>query len=93
MGSADFDFRLRAEVGEEFLRGLRKNLTPEESYELAKATGLEMVRKWNDLGCKSRVAVVSQHELHRANESALATAEFWLRKFLSLYLCKNTETG
>lgn len=75
VGGADFDYLLKAIVGEEYLRALRRGHTPAEALELAKVAGTEAVHKWNTTESKSRVSINHRSELQRWNKAGEAAAE------------------
>lgn len=84
VGSADFDHQLKAGVGEEYLRTLRKGGTPDEALAAASKFGGEMVKKWNTSGSKGRVTISSRAELQRWEGSGQAEAENVHRRFINM---------
>lgn len=65
VGGADFDHVLKATVGDEYLRTLRKGGTPKEAYDAAVAAGREAVEKWNTQGSKGRMSAGGSYQLKR----------------------------
>lgn len=83
VGSADFDYTLRAEVQLEYLRAVRLGKTFGEALDAAKLLGREMVEKWNARGSKARVSITGNYELHRNTCTVDAIAETVHRQFLA----------
>lgn len=65
VGSADFDYTLKATIGEQYLRVLRTGGDPTAAFESAIVAGKESIAKWNSTGCTSRMAATGKFELHR----------------------------
>lgn len=75
VGGADFDYLLKATVGEAYLRVLRRGGTPDEARAEAIADGSECVRTWNTKSSKSRASVAGQYELQRYERAGAAEAD------------------
>lgn len=74
VGSADFDYTLKATVGEQYLRVLRNGGDPASAFTSAIEAGKESIAKWNTTGCMSRAVINSRYELLRDNCAADAIA-------------------
>ena len=83
VGGADFDYLLKAVVGESYLRALRKRNGPSVALEVAKKDGKECVKTWNERTCKTRAAFGGYYTLQRWEKAGESEAEFVHRVFLS----------
>ena len=84
VGSADFEFLLKATVGEAYLRVLRAGGTPDEARAEAARDGSECVRKWNANGSRMRACVHGSYELERWSGAGESEADNLHRTFLSM---------
>lgn len=92
VGSADFDHLLKYNAGSGYLRALRRGDSVESARLEAINDAKETIIWWNTVGCLSRGAMSSRHELHRSIESGEAVAEYWHRTFLMFMLTEPNES-
>ena len=64
-GGADFDWLLKAAVGEAYLRALRLGIAPSCAHRVAADEGAQCVRVWNERTCRTRASVSGHYELQR----------------------------
>lgn len=83
VGSADFDHTLKATVGDEYLRTIRKGGTPEDAMKSAIAAGSDAVKKWNEGASAGRATMAGAHELKRWEGAGQSAAELIHRKFMA----------
>ena len=84
VGGSDFDFLLKATVGEAYLRILRCGGTPQEAHAEAVKDGSECVARWNISGNKTRATVTGRHEIRRWEKAGEAVADSLHVQYLTL---------
>ena len=75
VGGADFEFLLKATVGEAYLRILRRGGTPEEAHVEAVAEGNYCVERWNSKTSRTRMSINGSYELQRWEKAGEAEAD------------------
>ncbi len=84
VGSADFDYLLKATVGEAYLRALRNGGTPAEAHLMAVADGNYCVSQWNTKTHKTRAYFMGPYELQRWDKAGEAEADAVHLRYLNL---------
>lgn len=84
VGGADFDYLLKATVGEAYLRVLECGGTPEEAHREAVANGNLCVNRWNEKTHKTRVSINGSYELKRWEKAGESEADSIHIHFLNL---------
>ncbi len=92
VGGADFDYNLKAIVGDEYLRSLRRGTTPQEALVAAAAAGTEAVVKWNVHVVKGRACFGGRHELRLWEGAGASRAEDVHYSFLAACRAAGVET-
>lgn len=92
IGSSDFDYTLKATIGEQYLRVLRTGGDTETAFMSSIEAGKEAIAKWNTSGCKSRAVAVGRYELHRNECSAESIALGFHARFVAFRETKPTPT-
>ena len=65
VGSADMDAWFEYDCISEFLGAIRKGQSVEEAAKRTTESTHKAISNWNNLGCKSRMAVAGHYEYHR----------------------------
>lgn len=84
VGGADFDFLLKAVVGESYLRVLRRGGNAREAHAEAVNAGDHCVTIWNKRTHKTRASINGAHELQRWDKEGEVAADWVHRYYLAL---------
>lgn len=84
IGCEDFDYTLKATIGEQYLRTLRNGGDPDAAFAESIEAGKESIAKWNTTGCSPRMSIGGRFQLQRNECAAESIALGFHCRFASL---------